>query len=86
MFYVLECIDLFSMLDDLAKNILFEETEPLLTTSDNKCHITFMYSEKNVTGAVFLELEKDDLKEIVKEIGTVKQLQSIQSQQKKPKV
>ena len=42
--------------------------------------------ENNVTGAVFLELDKDELKEIVKQIGTVKQLQSIQSQQKKPKV
>ena len=36
---------------------------------------------------MFLELDKDELKEIVKkQIGTVKQLQGIQSQQKKPKV
>ena len=45
-----------------------------------------MYSENNVTGAIFLELDKGDLKDIVKQIGTVKQLQNIQSQQKKPKV
>lgn len=35
---------------------------------------------------MFLELDKDDIKEIVKQIGTVKQLQGIQSQQKKSKV
>ena len=46
----------------------------------------FTYVEANVTGAVFLELDKDELKEIVKQIGTVKLLQNIQSQQKKAKV
>jgi len=36
--------------------------------------------DNNVNGATFLLLEKDDLKEIVKSVGTVKQLQLLQNQ------
>jgi len=37
-------------------------------------------TENNVNGATFLMLEKDDLKEIVKSVGTVRQLQQLQNQ------
>lgn len=37
-------------------------------------------TENNVSGATFLLLDKDDLKEIVRSIGTVKQLQQLQKQ------
>jgi len=43
------------------------------------CTLTYI-PDNNVNGATFLLLEKDDLKEIVKSVGTVKQLQQLQSQ------
>ena len=41
-----------------------------------------MYLDNNVNGSTFLELENDDLKEIIKETGAVKQLQNVQTQLK----
>ena len=43
---------------------------------------TLNYLENNVTGSTFLELDENKLKGIVKQIGTVKQLQKIQHQVK----
>ena len=45
-----------------------------------------VYLENNVSGATFLQLDKNDLKEIVKQIGTVKELQNIQTDQEEKKV
>jgi len=52
-------------------------------TAQHKSNICNLYTyptENNVNGATFLMLEKDDLKEIVKSVGTVKQLQLLQNQ------
>ena len=46
----------------------------------NICNLYTYPTENNVNGATFLMLEKDDLKEIVKSVGTVRQLQQLQNQ------
>ena len=45
-----------------------------------KGNFIIIYTANNVSGSTFLELDKDELKEIVKQIGTVKQLLNIQKQ------
>ena len=42
--------------------------------------ITSYFIDNNVDGATFLLLERDELKEIVKSVGTIKQLQGLQNQ------
>ena len=45
-----------------------------------------IFSDHNVTGKIFLELKRDDLKDIVTKIGTIAELQNLQNFQKEKMV